>query len=69
MHNALHAVIRGFIPKSGKDISSSQNYRAIALATSLSKVLEHLILKKYSSFLSTSHLQFGFKSGFYVLVS
>ena len=28
------------------------------------KVLEHLILKKYSSFLSTSHLQFGFKSGF-----
>ena len=43
---------------------SAFHYRAIALASSLSKVLEHLILKKYSSFLSTSHLQFGFKSGF-----
>ena len=51
------------IPKSNKDISQSQNYRGIALASSLSKVLEHLILNKYSSFLCTSHLQFGFKPG------
>ena len=40
------------IPKSNKDISQSQNYRGIALASS-----------KYSSFLCTSHLQFGFKPG------
>ena len=51
------------IPKSNKDISQSQNYRGIALASSLSKVLEHLILNKYSSYLCTSHLQFGFKPG------
>ena len=64
MPHCLRDCVLTPIPKSGKDISSSQNYRAIALASSLSKVLEHLILKKYSSFLSTSHLQFGFKSGF-----
>ena len=64
MPHCLRDCVLTPIPKSGKDISSSQNYRAIALASSLSKVLEHLIVKKYSSFLSTSHLQFGFKSGF-----
>ena len=64
MPHCLRDCVLTPIPKSGKDISSSQNYRAIALASSLSKVLEHIILKKYSSFLSTSHLQFGFKSRF-----
>ena len=39
------------IPKSGRLASSSENYRPIALASSLSKLLEHLILSKYSSFL------------------
>ena len=37
------------IPKGSKDPSCSQNYRAVALASSVSKVLEHLIIKKYSS--------------------
>ena len=48
MPHCLRDCVLTPIPKSGKDISSSQNYRAIALASSLSKVLEHLILKKYS---------------------
>ena len=52
------------IPKSGRLASSSENYRPIALASSLSKLLEHLILSKYSSFLYSHSLQFGFKSGF-----
>ena len=52
------------IPKGSKNTSSSQNYRAIALASILSKILEHLLLDHYRSFLRTSHLQFGFKSGF-----
>ena len=52
------------IPKSGRLASSSENYRPIALASSLSKLLEHLILSKYSSFLYSHSLQFGFKFGF-----
>ena len=51
------------IPKGNKNTSCSQNYRAIALASSLSKILEHLILDQYASFFHTSYLQFGFKPG------
>ena len=51
------------IPKGNKDASCSNNYRAIALASTLSKTLEHLIINKFSSCFSTSHLQFGFKPG------
>ena len=50
------------ISKGNKDPSCSQNYHAIALGSSLSKVLEHLIINKYSSYLAISSLQFGFKS-------
>ena len=52
------------IPKGSKDPSCSLNYRAVALASSVSKVLEHLIIKKYSSYFCTSSLQFGFKPGY-----
>ena len=51
------------IPKGNKNTSCSQNYRAIALASSLSKILEHLILDQYASFFHTSYLQSGFKPG------
>ena len=51
------------IPKPGKDPSLSDNYRPIALAPNLSKVLEWCILLQFGSYLSTSDLQFGFKSG------
>ena len=51
------------IPKSGKDASCSDNYRPIALASTLSKVLEHIILEKYSEFFVSNCLQFGFKHG------
>ena len=51
------------VPKKNKDVSCSSNYRPIALASSLSKLLEHLILIHYSAFLYTSPLQFGFKPG------
>jgi len=52
------------IPKPGKDPASSDNYRPIALAPTLSKVLEWSILLKYRSSFITSSLQFGFKQGF-----
>ena len=51
------------IPKGNNNTSCSQNYRAIALASILSKTLEHLILTRYESFFNTSCLQFGFKPG------
>ncbi len=59
------------IPKGSKDPSMSANYRGIALASSLSKVLEWSILLTWNDYFCTSELQFGFKSGFsttYVLV-
>ena len=51
------------IPKNNKVASVSANYRPIALSSMLSKVLERLLLNKYAEFFSSSHLQFGFKSG------
>ena len=51
------------IPKGLKDASCSSNYRGIAIASILSKVLEGVILLKYSEFFTSSDLQFGFKSG------
>ena len=51
------------VSKSGKDASCSDNYRPIALASTPSKVLEHIILEKYSKFFVSNCLQFGFKGG------
>ena len=52
------------IPEGSKDPSLSANYCGIALATSLSKVLEWSILNTWNEFFITSDLQCGFKSGF-----
>ena len=49
--------------KSSKDSSVSSNYRPVALCSTLSKFLEHLILESYGDHLQSSHLQFGFKPG------
>ena len=51
------------VPKSSKYSSVSSNYRPVALCSTLSKVLEHLILESYGDHLQCSHLQFGFKPG------
>ena len=52
------------IPKGGgKDQSCSANYRDIALASSLSKVLEWCIILSNPNVFSSSDLQFGFKHG------
>ena len=52
------------VPKSNKDSTKSLNHRPISLSSTLSKVLERLLLSVYDEFLSSSHLQFGFKRGF-----
>ena len=48
---------------SGKNLSISDSYGPISLATNLSEVLEHIILAKCSQYLVSNQLQFGFKSG------
>ncbi len=51
------------IPKVSKDPSLSANYRGMALASSLSKVLGWSILLTWKQYFATSDLQFGFKPG------
>ena len=51
------------ILKSGKNESLSDSYRPISLASTFSKLLEKIILVKYSPLFSSSYLQFGFKPG------
>ena len=47
--------------KSGK-INSKDNYRPIAIASTMSKLLEIILLERLSNFLLTSSSQFGFKA-------
>ena len=42
-------------------LGSSYNYRGIALSNCICKIIDMVILAKYSSFLVTSDLQFAFK--------
>ena len=43
------------------DVTDKNNYRPLAVATSMSKVMELLVLSKTECFLNTSDNQFGFK--------
>ena len=52
------------IPKGLKDPAKSTNYRGIALASCLSKLLELCNLMSLPNAFSTSDLQFGYKKGF-----
>ena len=57
----LHAAVIP-IPRNTKlNLSSSCNYRAIALSSSFSKILDKTIMPLQSEYLMTSELQFGFK--------
>ena len=64
MPAAFHDAVIQPIPKGSKDPSVSTNYRGIALASSLSKVLEWSILLTWNHYFCTSELQFGFNHGF-----
>ena len=44
-------------------MSDTSNYRPVAVATVVSKLLEHFILSSISPFLTTTDNQFGFKAG------
>ena len=43
------------------NVNSRENYRPIALASVLSKLIEKVILNRIQHLLTTSHNQFGFK--------
>ncbi len=64
MPSSLRDCILVPIPKGNKDPTSSDNYRPIALAPTLSKALEWCILISFPSYFSSSDLQFGFKKHF-----
>ena len=52
------------IPKNTrKSMNSSENYRGISLSSVLGKILDYVLLSKYSGVLSSSDKQFGFKAG------
>jgi len=45
------------------DPSACDNYRCITISCVISKVFEHVLLKKFHTHLASSDLQFGFKKG------
>jgi len=45
------------------NVSDTSNYRPVAVATVVSKLLEHFILSNISPFLGTTDNQFGFNTG------
>ena len=58
----MESVIVPIVKNARENISSKNNYRPIALTSTLSKIIEKLILARYSSLLQTTENQFGFKS-------
>ena len=58
----IETTIVPIIKNKADDLSSSNNYRPIALANVISKVFESLILLRCEQFLTTADNQFGFKS-------
>ena len=57
----MESVIVPIVKNARENISSRDNYRPIALASTLLNIIENLILDRYSSPLQTTENQFGFK--------
>ena len=58
----LSVVLVPVIKNKSRRINDSDNYRPIALASIVSKVVEKVILNRTSEFLLTTCNQFGFKN-------
>ena len=58
----MESVIVPIVKNARENISSKDNYRPITLTSTLSKIIEKIILARYSSLLQTTENQFGFKS-------
>ena len=58
----LSVVLVPVIKDKCRKINDSDNYRPIALASVISKVVEKILLNRMSNLLTTTSNQFGFKS-------
>ena len=57
----LHAAVIPIPKNANLNLSSTCNYRAIALSSIFSKILDKIIMFLQSEYFMTSELQFGFK--------
>ena len=58
----MSVVLVPIIKDKSDKINSKDNYRPIAIASTMSKLLEILLLERLSNFMLTSSHQFGFKA-------
>ena len=59
--NCLASVIIPLVKDKNKNLQDVNNYRPIAVASTISKLFECFILHQINPFLQTAHNQFGFK--------
>ena len=59
----LDSVVVALVKNKNGDLSDKNNYRPIALSSTISKVFENIILHRLEEYLWTTGNQFGFKSG------
>ena len=57
----MHVVLIPLLKCKSKDPADVDNYRPIATATALSKLLEQVLLSRLARYLWTADSQFGFK--------
>jgi len=62
-NSCLNTTIVPIYKNKNENMSDTSNYRPVAVATVVSKLLEHFILSNISPFLDTIDNQFGFKVG------
>ena len=62
-HQLLVCALSPMVKDTNGDISSSKNYRGIAISSLILKVLDNCILLLFGSILSNDVLQFGFQKG------
>lgn len=58
----IYSLLVPLVKDNSAALDNKSNYRAIALSTSLSKLLELILVERLSPFLRTSDAQFGFKA-------
>ena len=58
----MHVVIILLLKCKSKDPADDNNYRSIAIATALSKVLEQVLMSRFARYLWTADSQFGIQA-------
>ena len=62
-HSLMKTKIISLVKNKCGDLSDLNNYRPVAIATTISKVFETILLNRCENYLYTSDNQFGFKAG------